>query len=337
VTALLSRSTFLRRLYLGTGSSAYDRESRSVLSGLATNRNAKREQPSLRLNYYSLRRQIHRLEKGLIASPRRSVFAADYAPKVVDALAGAPEAWQQADPDLYAWALGVLTDYFNAIDYDNDPRLEAAQRKFAALTKTTPCDLDGRAPYPASERPPLTVEYDDLHQLFRRRRSVRWFESTPVPRELLDQALVAASQAPSACNRQPYRFVIADDPTDAQTLGGLAFGTVGFAQQFPCCIALVGELSAFSDLRDRHVIYIDGGLVAMSFVLACETLGLATCLINWPDLPEHDEPAREYLQLADHEQIIVLIAVGYAADEGGVPRSVKKDLRRIRVYRDGGS
>ena len=39
------------------------------------------------------------------------------------------------------------------------------------------------------------------------------------------------------------------------------------------------------------------------------------------------------LGLPDHEQIIVLISVGYAADHGGVPRSVKKDLPLIREYR----
>jgi nitroreductase len=228
----------------------------------------------------------------------------------------------------------VLSDYFDVVDYARDIRLLEARHDFLGLKRDIAADdLEGMSPFPSFERPPLTVGYDDLHQLFLRRRSVRWYEPTPVPRELLDQALVAASQAPSACNRQPYRFVIADEPADAQRLGGIAFGTTGFSQQFPCCIALVGDLSAFSDIRDRHVIYIDGGLVAMSFVLACESLGLATCIINWPDLPEIDDEARELLQLPEHEQIIVLISVGYAAEQGGVPRSVKKDLPLIREYR----
>lgn len=331
---ILSRYPLARRVYLATLATSFSRESRAVIAGLVANRTTALAETQSRLSYYSLRRQVHRLEKGLISSPRRDVFAADYAPQVVAALAADPTYWRKTDPDLYRWAMAVLSDYFDVVDYSRDIALLEARHDFLALKRDiTTEELDGFAPFPAADRPPLTVGYDDLHQLFLRRRSVRWYEPTPVSRDVLDQALVAAAQAPSACNRQPYRFVIADEPADAQHLGGIAFGTTGFSQQFPCCIALVGDLSAFSDIRDRHVIYIDGGLVAMSFVLACESLGLATCIINWPDLPEIDDEARALLGLPDHEQIIVLISVGYASDEGGVPRSVKKDLPLIREYR----
>ena len=334
LTTLLSQSPFARRVYLATFATSFTRESRGVLTGLVANRTTALRQTESKLSYYSLRREVHRLEKGLIASPRRNVFAADYAPKVVAALAADPAYWRKTDPDLYHWAMAVLSDYFDVVDASRDISLLEARHDFLALKSDITADqLEGFAPFPASERPPLTVDHDDLHQLFLRRRSVRWYDPTPVPRDLLDRALVSASQAPSACNRQPYRFVIADEAADAQELGGIAFGTTGFSQQFPCCIALVGDLSAFSDIRDRHVIYIDGGLVAMSFVLACESLGLATCIINWPDLPEIDDQARELLDLPDYEQIIVLISVGYAADDGGVPRSIKKDLPLIREYR----
>ena len=40
------------------------------------------------------------------------------------------------------------------------------------------------------------------------RRSIRKFKPTPIPEELLQKILTAAIQAPSACNRQPWRFVI---------------------------------------------------------------------------------------------------------------------------------
>ena len=334
LTTLLNDHPLLRRLYLATFATSFTRESRGVLAGLVANRTTALRQTESKLSYYSLRRQVHRLEKGLISSPRREVFAADYAPKVVAALAADPTYWRKTDPDLYHWAMAVLTDYFDVVDVSRDISLLEARHDFLALkSEMTTDELSGFAPFPAVDRPPLTVAPEDLHQLFLRRRSVRWYEPTPVPRELLDRALTSAAQSPSACNRQPYRFVIADEAADAQELGGIAFGTVGFSQQFPCCIALVGDLSAFSDIRDRHVIYIDGGLVAMSFVLACEALGLATCIINWPDLPEIDDRARAFLQLPDHEQIIVLISVGYASEQGGVPRSVKKDLPLIREYR----
>ena len=46
-------------------------------------------------------------------------------------------------------------------------------------------------------------------------------------------------------------------------------------------IVIVGELDAYEYDRDRHLIYIDGSLAAMTFMLALETLGLSSCPINW--------------------------------------------------------
>lgn len=49
---------------------------------------------------------------------------------------------------------------------------------------------------------------NDLAELMRSRRSVRRYQSSPVPRELLLQMLEAARWAPSPHGRQPWRFVI---------------------------------------------------------------------------------------------------------------------------------
>lgn len=44
------------------------------------------------------------------------------------------------------------------------------------------------------------------------RRSVRHFSSRPVPRRLIELAIMTAASAPSGANRQPWRFVAIDDP-----------------------------------------------------------------------------------------------------------------------------
>lgn len=49
-------------------------------------------------------------------------------------------------------------------------------------------------------------------EAIRARRSVRQFKSKPVPRELVERILEATVQAPSAKNRQPWRFVVVDGP-----------------------------------------------------------------------------------------------------------------------------
>jgi len=49
----------------------------------------------------------------------------------------------------------------------------------------------------------------DLDQTIRERRSVRGFLPSPVPREVLEEVLGLAQQAPSNCNVQPWRVYIA--------------------------------------------------------------------------------------------------------------------------------
>ena len=130
---ILSRYPVARRIYLATLATSFSRESRGVIAGLVANRTTALAQTQSRLSYYSLRRQVHRLEKGLISSPRRDVFAADYAPQVVAALAADPTYWRKTDPDLYHWAMAVLSDYFDVVDYSRDIALLEARHDFLAL------------------------------------------------------------------------------------------------------------------------------------------------------------------------------------------------------------
>ncbi|MBA3360264.1 MAG: nitroreductase family protein, partial [Acidimicrobiia bacterium] len=52
----------------------------------------------------------------------------------------------------------------------------------------------------------------DFHDEMDRRRSVRMFSPDPVPRELVELAIMTASTAPSGAHRQPWRFALTGDP-----------------------------------------------------------------------------------------------------------------------------
>ena len=142
-------------------------------------------------------------------------------------------------------------------------------------------------------------------------KTVGSVDGRAVPRDLLEQAVEAAAQAPSACNRQPFRFSIFDHPADAAKVGAITNGTAGFSQNFPCLIVVVGDLSAYPYERDRHLIYVDASLASMQLMLALETLGLSSCPINWPDIEVMERGMAEVLDLSFHERPIMLISVGY--------------------------
>lgn len=278
-----------------------------------------------------LRRNTHRLEKGLIMEPRRDSFAEDYIEETVRqyqrARDAADVAGNYADDEL-RWAGDVLEEYFRVVV--DTPVIAQARETFAGIT---PSSSAGAAvpntPYPKSQLPECPISADELHSLFVRRRAVRWYEDRAVPKALIQQAINMAVLAPSACNRQPFRFLIAHEAGAARRIARLAGGTVGYADQLQALVVVVGNLSAFLDERDRHLIYIDASLAAMQLMLAAETLGLSTCPINWPDVEAREKQIQELLSLADHERVVMLMAIGYGRGEAGIPFSQKKQDEMI--------
>ncbi|HEX2208689.1 MAG TPA: nitroreductase family protein [Longimicrobium sp.] len=342
-----SRSPLLSTLYYLFASRAFRREHQAVLYG-----RLKHEEDNLSAaqSLYRLRRNVHRLEKGLIMRPRRPVFAVEYIEETVHSLAarlgangnganGSGDAGPlldacvpavPGDPQEVRWARDVLDAYFEAAS--GHPAIERARSRFQALPRIPVEEGPPVAPYrrDLSQAPP--VAYDDLLRLSIRRRSVRWFEPRPVPRELIDRAVQVAAQSPSACNRQPFEFRVFDDPDLARQVAGIPMGTRGFDHNFPVVVAVVGRLRAYFDEKDRHVIYIDGGLASMSFVLALETLGLASCCINWPDVEQQERAMASLLGLEPDERVIMLIALGWPDADALVPASGKKALDVVRRY-----
>jgi len=57
------------------------------------------------------------------------------------------------------------------------------------------------------------MEYDDLLELVKRRRSIRRFKADPVPDELILKIIEVARWAPSGFNTQPWEFIVVREAT----------------------------------------------------------------------------------------------------------------------------
>lgn len=310
---------------------SFQREHRAVLYGRMIHENHMRQLSDTGAQT-TLRRNTHRLEKGLIMRPLRKIFARDYIEITVNLyarLCQQPLAIE-ADHLLCSWSGDVLRQYFEIIG--SDPAVDRARQQFE---RTLPPSQDStcaqRVPY-RRDLSDLKVTYDDLLKLAQIRRSVRWYLEKPVPREMIDKAIALAAYSPSACNRQPFEFRVFDDPEWVQKVGAIPGGTAGFHQNFPCLVVLIGKLRAYPSERDRHVIYIDASLAAMSFQFALEVQGLSSCCINWPDLEISERKMAAALGLAPDERAIMCISLGYPDPEGMVPFSQKKSIDELRSY-----
>lgn len=321
VIKVFSLAGITASLYYFLFSRKFDREHVSVLRGKLAYHSA---QSYFANSSAKLRRNIHRLEKGLIMRPRRPVFAEDYIGETVDSYL------KLSANDVFCldekkWAHDVLEQYFSIVG--SSRIINIAKQKFNSRSEgqlTLKNEGQSFKPYEQGGLPQPAIDFTQLERLLDRRRSVRWYQDRDIDFSLIEKAIDLASTAPSACNRQPYRFIVADKKKKAAEVAKLAGGTAGFADNFPALIVVVGDLAAYPLERDRHLIYIDGALASMQLILALETLGLSTCAINWPDIETAEQKMQHRLELQSHERVIMLIAVGFADPSGGVPYSQKK-------------
>lgn len=331
---LCARSGWASALYYGLFSERFRREARAVLLA------RRQHQPGDNGSYARiarLRRGVHRLEKGLSMPNPKPVFARDYVAGVVrDYVAEAAAA--RMDAESLRWCREVLELFFRRVTTP-DEAIDRARALFAtapavpvAVAGCMAADAGPSVPYARREAAKSTVSFDEFHALCRRRRSVRQFLPKPVDRALVDQAILAALQAPSACNRQPFVFRCFDDPEHCRRLGTLPPGASGFSGDVPLVVALIGDLSAYAEERDRHLIYVDGSLAAMQFMLALETLGLSSCSVNWPDIADKEEALARELKLPPYQRCVMFIMAGHADPEGLIPFSQKKSLDAARTY-----
>ncbi len=286
-----------------------------------------------------LRRNIHRLEKGLSHPKLKPVFGEKFIAETVT-LYRSLALGEDAHPSERKWAFDVLSRYFDLVDASADP-IRSAKADFEKIPHKDTQGSIASAPFSFSEFE-ATLDVDpnsvpDIHAFQRlcvARRSQRWFEDAPIPDGVLEAAANAALQAPSACNRQPFSFHAALDRDLIKKIAALPFGTAGFGDDLPCLMVVVGDLSMFAEPRDRHLIYIDASLATMQFLLALTAQRLGGVPINWPDVPENHQAVRDLLNLAPHQVPIMLVGIGVPKPTAKIAYSAKRTAdEALHVWR----
>lgn len=331
VLTIFSSNRLLSTVYTILGFMTFNREQYAVLRG---RRNYYRNLSRKRKTHIELRRNIHRLEKGIIMRPRRDIFARDYIGETMDFYEQSIQQYSDdkdsVDSAELEWATSVLTRYFE-LSAQGDKQVDAMRVRFNSVKDTFKSSGES-VPYAATERTPHAVSFSDMQALAKHRRSVRWFTKKTVPRKEIDKALGVAAQAPTACNRMPYEYRIFDDPELVKAVADIPFGAGGYSHQIPTIAVVIGKLDSYFSPRDRHAIYVDGSLSAMTFMYALDTLGVSSCVINWPDFEPLEMKMQKKLGLSPDERVIMLIAIGYADPKGEIPFSMKKEIRSFSSY-----
>lgn len=176
---------------------------------------------------------------------------------------------------------------------------------------------------------------EDFMDLVLARHSCRSYSTRPVEEEKLRACLEAGRLAPSASNRQPWRFVVADTPGAAAGVAraAQAQGENRFTAGCPVFIAITEEgerpdLAPIGKVKRQDYRPLDIGIAVAHICLMAQEQGLASCILGW-----YDEGAvREALGIPPGREVRVMIALGYAAEGETPPQKKRKPFDEAVRY-----
>ena len=207
--------------------------------------------------------------------------------------------------------------------------------------------------YPAAEMKERAATFREKMQ---RRRTVRHFSNKPVPREIIEECLIAAGTAPNGANLQPWQFVVVSDSkvkheirveaekeehefyhrrAPQEWLDALApLGTdehKNFLETAPYLIAIFGKNhSELPDGRRVKNYYVNEsvGIATGFLIVALHHAGL----VSLTHTPSPMGFLNAILNRPSEERPFLLLVTGFPADEAKVPVITKKPLDEITAF-----
>ena len=179
------------------------------------------------------------------------------------------------------------------------------------------------------------INSNDFLEIIKNRQSDRSYVTKPVEKDKIQRIIEAGRLAPSACNAQPWKFIIVNDQDlkykIADCTSTKILGINHFTKQAPIHIVIVEEKANFTSnagslIKDKHFPLIDIGITAQNICLQAEAEGLGTCMIGWFD----EKKVKKLLNIPGSKRVPLIITLGYPAGEKRKKR--RKDIDQIVEY-----
>ena len=222
-------------------------------------------------------------------------------------------------------------------------------------TKAGFSSLPEREKIPTSEMKTRAREF--LEEL-KSRRTVRDFSDRPVPREVIENCLLAAGRAPSGANQQPWHFAVVGDPVVKKKIrvaaekeeeafyGGRAgdewlealahLGTDAekpFLEKAPYLIVIFAERYSVGQTGEKQKNYYvteSVGIATGMLITAINKAGL----VSLTHTPSPMGFFNEALGRPENEKAFLILVVGYPDPDALVPDITKKSLEEIATFFD---
>lgn len=176
----------------------------------------------------------------------------------------------------------------------------------------------------------------DFFELINKRQSDRGYLDKNVDREIIEKIIESARLAPSACNSQPWTFVVADDKDICEKIAKSVYdpliGINKFALTSPVFIVVVAEKRNITSgvggfIKGADYTSIDIGIACEHICLAAAELGLGTCMMGW----FKEKAIKEILEIPKNREVKLVISLGYVKNEN-TRKKVRKDISEVLKY-----
>jgi len=156
----------------------------------------------------------------------------------------------------------------------------------------------------------------NVFEAIKTRRSVRKYKPQPIPQDHLNQIMTAAQLAPSAGNKQPWRFIVVQDPETKKKLGAIARNQTWISDAGVIVAALAMDRKSpevYERWAERDVM-----TAVEHMVLAAWELGYGACWIG----AFNEDQVKDLLGVPKEMTVIILLPIG-VPDQKPEPRGRK--------------
>ena len=160
----------------------------------------------------------------------------------------------------------------------------------------------------------------DTLDLIISRQSDRKYSDKPVENEKLERIVEAGRMAPSACNAQPWKFIVVTDQKlvlkVAEAASAKLIGMNSFVAQAPVILVIVREKPNMSSkvgatIKNKDYSLIDIGIATENICLQAKAEGIGSCIIGWFD----ERQIRKLLEIPKSKRVELIITLGYSLSE----------------------
>lgn len=170
-------------------------------------------------------------------------------------------------------------------------------------------------------------------ELIKSRQSDRKYSDQKIEKDKLDRIIEAGRMSPSACNAQPWKFIIVTEPglllKIADAASAKLIGMNGFVSQAPVLLVVIREEPNMTSkiggtIKNKDYSLIDIGIASENICLQAKAEGIGSCMIGWFD----EKLVRKILDIPKAKRVELIITLGYSLSD---EREKKRKAAEVTV------